>query len=303
MDLRLLKSFVAVVEDGSLSAASRRCHLSQPALSQQVQALEEELGEALLVRRPRGVEPTAAGELLLAHARVLLAHAERLRGDFQGRRELESGAVTFGIIPTIAPYLLPQWLGPFHREHPGVTLAIDEARTRDLIAKVSSGAVEFAILSDVTTEERRKGSLQLTELFREPLLLAAPANHPLALRKEPPVPADLDPEEFIHLSGGHCLAERALKLCRIRQPNPRLQCDQIPTALAMVAAGMGITIAPKLAARDFARPGVVHRPFAGDGLFRSINLLKKRDVKLSAAASRLLKSLQAPQGQKGGVGM
>ena len=294
MDLRLLQSFVAVVEEGSLSAASRRCHVSQPALSQQMQALEEDLGEALLVRRPRGVEPTAAGELLLSHARSLLAQAERLRGDFQGRRDLRSGAVRFGIIPTIAPYLLPQWLGPFHREHPGVTLAIDEARTRDLIAKVVSGDVEFAILSDVTAEERRRGSLHVRELFREPLLLALPAAHPLALRKEAPLPADLDPEEFIHLNGGHCLAERSLRLCRIRQPNPALQCDQIPTALAMVAAGMGITLAPKLAARDFARSGVVHRAFAGDGLFRSINLMKRRGAKLSAAASRLLRSLPSP---------
>lgn len=92
MELRQLESFVAIVEEGSLSAASKRHHLSQPALSQQLQALEQELGETLLHRHPRGIEPTAAGELLLEHARVMLAQAERLQGEFQGRRELESGS-------------------------------------------------------------------------------------------------------------------------------------------------------------------------------------------------------------------
>ncbi|GAA5481275.1 LysR family transcriptional regulator [Haloferula sargassicola] len=293
MDLRQLRSFVSVVEEGSLSAASKRCHLSQPALSQQMQALEEQLGEPLLRRLPRGVEPTAAGELLISHARTLLAQAEQLRQDFQGRRELETGRLAFGIIPTVAPYLLPRLLAPFRREHPGITIAIDEARTPALLPKTVAGEIEFAILSDVTAEERRKWSLNLRELFREPLLLAAPASHPLALRKNPPEPAEIDPAELIHLSGGHCLADRALKLCRIRNPNPGLQCDQIGTALAMTAAGMGVTIVPKLAAGDHARPDLVFRPFAGDGLHRSINLLKRRGAKLSPAAVRLMDALRA----------
>ncbi|MBB5351000.1 LysR family hydrogen peroxide-inducible transcriptional activator [Haloferula luteola] len=295
MDLRLLQTFITVVEEGSMSAASRRCHLSQPALSQQMQALEEELGEALLHRRPRGVEPTAAGELLISHARALLAQADRLRGEFQNRRELEAGGIDFGIIPTLAPYLLPQWLGPFRKAHPGIRVSIDEARTRQLLPKVVEGTIEFGILSDVTTEERKLGPLQLRELFREPLLLAAPASHRLALRKEAPTPTDIDPDELIHLSGGHCLAERTLKLCRIRNPNSGLQCDQIATALAMTEAHMGITVVPKLAARDHLRPGVVCRPFAGNGLHRVIHLIKRRDTRLSPAAEKLLSVLISPE--------
>lgn len=294
MDLRQLQSFIAVVEEGSLSAASKRCHVSQPALSQQMQALEETLGEPLLIRRPRGVEPTTAGELLLTHARALLAQADRLRSEFQGRRELETGTVTFGIIPTIAPYLLPRLLAPFRKTHPGITVAIEEARTAQLISKTIAGEIEFAILSDVTPEERKRGSLHLREMFREPLLLAAPASHPLSLRKEIPAPADIDPDELIHLSGGHCLTDRALRLCRIRNTNPGLQCDQLATALAMVAAGMGVTIVPKLAAADLSRPEVVIRPFAGEGMHRVIGLLKRRGAKLTPAANQLLKALDQP---------
>lgn len=295
MELRQLQSFVSVVEEGSLSAASKRCHLSQPALSQQMQALEEELGEPLLKRRPRGVEPTAAGELLLVHARTLLAHAARLRSDFQGRRKLETGTITFGIIPTIAPYLLPKLLGPFRKAHPGIDVSITEARTTDLISGTISGAIEFAILSDVTAEDRRRGSLHTRELFREPLLLAAPASHPLALRKAGPTPADLEADELIHLSGGHCLTDRMLRLCRIRNPNPGLQCDQIATALAMVAAGMGVTVVPQIAAREQTRGDIVCRPFADRGLHRVISLMKRRGSRLSPAAERLMEGLRTPQ--------
>ena len=294
MDLRQLQSFVTVVEEGSLCAAAKRCHISQPALSQQIRSLEEELGESILLRRPRGVEPTAAGELLLVHAHSLLAQAERLRNEFQGRRALETGAVTFGIIPTIAPYFLPRFLGPFRKAHPGIVVAIHEARTGQLVPKVASGELEFAILSDLPAEERRRGSLQLRELFREPLLLALPDSHPLALRKGAPAPADVDPEELIHLSGGHCLTERTLETCRIRRPNPGLQCDQIATALAMVSAGMGVAIVPKLASRDFVRSNIVCRPFSGKGVHRTIHLLKRRGVGLTPAVEKLLVSLSCP---------
>lgn len=287
MELRHLQSFVSVVERGSLSAASKRLHISQPALSQQVQALEQEFGEPLLHRRPRGIEPTAAGELLLAHARALLAQAERLRSEFQGRRELEGGRASFGVIPTIAPYLLPQILGPFRKAHPGIVVSVDESRTAQLIPKVVAGEIEFAVLSDVPSAELKKGSLHLRELFREPLLLAAPSSHPLALRKKPPGPEDIDPGELIQLSGGHCLAERNLKIWHACKPDFRLQCDQIATALAMVSAGMGVAIVPELASRNIPA-NIVCRPFAGKGLERPINLMKRRATALAPAAEKLL---------------
>lgn len=291
MDLRQLQSFITVVEEGSLSAASKRCHISQPALSLQMQSLEEELGERLLHRRPRGVEPTAAGELLLSHARSLLAQAESLRSEFQGRRDLETGSIAFGIIPTIAPYLLPRMLGAFRKNHPGLMVSIREARTDQLIPMVASGELEFAILSDVPLEGRKRNSLQLRELFRERLLLAVPNIHPLALRKNPPGPADVDSDELIHLSDGHCLAEQTRKLIKTCQAGSRLQCDQIATALAMVSAGMGVAIVPTLASRDIIHPNIVCRAFASEGIYRAIHLMKRRNEKLTPAVEKLLATL------------
>ena len=294
MDLRQLQSFISVIEEGSLCAASKRCHISQPALSQQMRSLEEELGEPLLHRRPRGVEPTAAGELLLSHARALVAQSERLRAEFHARRELETGTVSFGIIPTLAPYLLPRFLGPFRKAHPGVVVSVHEARTDQLVPMVAAGDLEFGILSDVSQEERKRSSLQLQGLFREPLLLAVHRSHPLALRKNPPGLKDIDPDELIHLSGGHCLADQTRKIMKVCTPDFRLQCDQIATALAMVSAGMGVTIVPELASRDIPHANIIFRSFAPKDLHRSIHLMKRRNGELTSAAESLLSVLFQP---------
>jgi LysR family transcriptional regulator, hydrogen peroxide-inducible genes activator len=291
MEIRQLEVLAAVVEAGSLTGAAARCHLSQPAITQQIKALEDEIGEALLIRRARGVEPTAAGRTVLEHGARLLSERDKLRDAFAGRRQLQHGRVSFGIIPTIAPYLLPQWLGPFRERFPGIAIAISESRTGELISQLADGRIEFAVLSDVSESDRQKWSLHLKELFREPLLLAAPAQHPLALRKAAPEPSDLKAGELIHLKGGHCLADRTLRLCKIREPDPGLQCDQLGTALSMVAAGLGVTVVPKLATRNRALDGIVLRPFAGKGLHRVIALLKRRGSKDTPAAAELLKML------------
>lgn len=271
-----------------MTAAAKRCHISQPALSQQMAALEEELGEPLFIRKARGVEPTPAGSLVLDHALRILGESGRLRDSFAARQDLQAGRVSFGIIPTIAPYLLPRLLGPFRRRFPGIDLAVSEARTATLIEQVVSGAIEFAILSDVTQQDRKRWSLHVKALFHEPLLLAAPADHPLVNRKTPPRPSDLDGSELIHLQGGHCLSDRTLKACRIQDPNPGLRCDQLSTALSMVAAGLGIAVVPKLAARHQSDASIVFRPFAGAGLNREISLMKRRGSKSSRATEELL---------------
>lgn len=293
MEIRQLEIFQRVLAEGSLTRAAKHCNLSQSALTQQIQSLEAALGEPLLLRKPRGVEPTPAGNLLAGHAARILGEAARAREAFAGRKELQSGRVSFGIIPTIAPYLLPRLIGPFRRKFPAVDIAVSEARTSDLIQLLADGAIEFAVLSDVVTAERKRWSLQVRELFREPLLLAAPAGHPLAVRKAAPAISDVDADELIHLSGGHCLAERTLRICRIRDANPGLRCDQLATALSMVASGLGVTIVPKLAARDGIE-NIVFRPFSGAGPHRVVSLMRRRGTSASPAAEELLRMFQNP---------
>jgi LysR family hydrogen peroxide-inducible transcriptional activator len=299
MDLRQLEYFASIIKEGSLTAAAKRCRIAQPSLSQQLRALEDELGEPLVHRRPRGVEPTAAGRILLEHAARVLEEARLLRERFAQRRDSQQGSVIFGLIPTIAPYLLPKLLGPFREVFPKIDVQVREARTSGLIQLVVDGLIEFAILSDVTAQDQKRWSLHVRELFREPLMLAVPHSHPLALGLPAPRPEQLLPENLIHLRDGHCLTERTLQVCRIDRLDPRLECDQLETALAMVEAGMGISIVPELAVRSRPLPGVAIRPFADPVPERTISLMKRRGAPFSTAASELIRLITGMSPQDG----
>lgn len=293
MDLKQLRYFKEVIAAGSMSGAARQCGISQPAISQCVMDLESQLGEQLLTRGRRGVVTTDAGRLLLRHAERLLAEEDSLRQQFAARGELRSGSISFGIIPTLAPYLLPLLLAEFRAQYPAITIDVSETRTPDLVRLIAEGAMEFAILSDVLPEDQRRFALQTKLLFSEPLLLALPRQHALALQEDDPGPADLDGDEMIHLSDGHCLRDQTLEVCRLSQANPRLQCDQLETALAMVAANLGIAVVPKLAVRNRDRPNIAIRPFATPSPTRKVYLLKKKSTKLSKPAEKLVKILGA----------
>ncbi|MBX3739468.1 MAG: LysR family transcriptional regulator [Akkermansiaceae bacterium] len=295
MDLRQLEYFTAIIREGSLTAAAKACQVAQPSLSQQLKALEDELGEPLVHRRPRGVEPTSAGLVLLEHAGRLLDEARKLRERFEKRRETQEGKLAFGIIPTIAPYLLPKLLKPFREVYPKIDLQIQEARTSELIQQIVDGTIEFAVLSDVAPQVLKKWSLHAKELFREPLLLALPANHPLSRVKSAPRPDQLAAEELIHLKDGHCLTDRTLKVCRLKRLDARLECDQLGTALAMVASGMGFAVVPEFAARTRNDPSLVFRRFANPDPERTISLLKRRAQPLSKGGRELANLLQGIQ--------
>ncbi|GAA5125356.1 LysR family transcriptional regulator [Luteolibacter yonseiensis] len=288
MDLRQLEYFTAIVKEGSLTEAAKRCRVAQPSLSQQLRALEEELGETLVLRKPRGVEVTSAGRILLEHAERVLEEARLLRERFTKRRETHEGSLIFGMIPTIAPYLLPRLLGPFREAFPMIDVQVREARTSGLIQQVVDGSIEFAILSDVTAQDRKKWSLHVLELFREPLMLAVPSSHPLADSRQAPKPENLLPETLIHLRDGHCLTDRTLQVCRLQKLDPKLECDQLETALAMVAAGMGTAVVPELAVRSRPVPGLVFSRFHDPAPERTISLMKRRAVPLSKAAEELI---------------
>jgi LysR family transcriptional regulator, hydrogen peroxide-inducible genes activator len=297
MELRQLEYFASIVKEGSLTAAAKACLVAQPSLSQQLKALEEELGEPLVHRRPRGVEPTEAGLLLMEHAERVLEESRKLRDRFEKRRVAEAGRIIFGIIPTIAPYLLPKLLRPFREAYPRVDVQVHEARTADLIQQIVDGTIEFAVLSDVAPQDLKKWSLHVKELFREPLLLALPTHHPLARAKAAPRPDQLAAEELIHLKDGHCLTDRTLKVCRLKRLDTRLECDQLGTALAMVASGMGFAIVPEFAARSHPNSQLRFRRFANPDPERTISLLKRRAIPLSKAAKELVNLLQGTQGE------
>lgn len=291
MDLRQLRYFTACVQTGSISAAARQCKISQPSLSQQIKVLEEDLGEALLIRQTRGVVPTAAGKLLHTHAERLLREEEMLRAQFSQRSNLQSGSLTFGIIPTIAPYLLPRILGPFRQLYPSIKIAVQENQTAELIDSVAKGELEFAILSDVAPEAQNRSGLEIMSLFREELVLAAPSSHDLALASAKIEPSTIPVDELIHLRDGHCLTEQTLQACSLTQLNPDLRCDQLETALAMVRSGLGIAIVPAFAVRNIEDNAIVFRSFTSEQPQRAINLMTRSGSAIAPPAQALIDSL------------
>jgi LysR family hydrogen peroxide-inducible transcriptional activator len=291
MDLRQLRYFTEAAEAGSISAAAKRCAISQPSLSQQIMVLEEEVGEQLMERRPRGIELTSAGELLLRHAKRLLHEESILLEQLRARSELQVGQVHFGIIQTLAPYLLPRIFSEFQRDYPSIKIEVLEDRTAALIQQIVLGNIEFAILSDVSDQEQKKYSLQTEELFSESLLLAVNEAHPIAQQRAAPTAQALNMDELIHLKDGHCLRDQVLQACGIRECHSRLQCDQLETAIAMVSANLGIAVVPQLAVSDRKVANVVFRKFAKPMPQRKIYLLHRSGTQLSKAAKTLLEGL------------
>ncbi len=292
MEFRQLRYFVQVVEAGSFTAAATKCAVAQPSLSQQIQKLEEELGEPLLLRRPRGVSVTEAGHRVYEQATVLLQGREHLLKDFRGRETQRSGEVTLGVIPTIAPHLLGQLLVPFRAEFPAVQIRVREAQTASLIRMVVDEEVDFAVVSDIAKADRARWSLYVRNVFKEPILLAVPTSHRLARGSRGAVRlAEVPRAELLLLSEGHCFRDQALQVCRAREANETFQCEQLPTLQALVAAGLGIAFVPAMFVAEHPAAKVTYLHLRQPEPTRAINLMKRRGKKLRLPAESLMKRL------------
>jgi len=298
MEMRQMKYFDAVVREKNFSRAAESCGVSQPSLSQQMMALEEELGEPLFRRLPRGVEVTEAGYLV--HERVLgiLAETEKLASAFKERGNLQSGSVVLGMIPTVAPYLLPPLMEIFRRRYPGIHVRVTEGQTGSLIDDVVGEKVDFAVLSDVDAAVLKKRSLHMEKLFTERLFVALPEGHALARMETVPA-SEIVPDHVLSLSDGHCLRDQVPTVCRSRavsggraQPGSLLECEQLSTLQALVAAGLGVAFVPEMSVRQEPVEGVVYRKLKTPSARRQIALLKRRGRNMSPAAKALADCLR-----------
>jgi LysR family hydrogen peroxide-inducible transcriptional activator len=254
MELHQLRYFVAVAETGSFTRAAAREGVTQPTLSEQVIKLEKALGKRLFDRLGRSVVLTDPGHGLLGRAQSILAavgEAERAVRD-----TAEGGRLRVGAIPTVAPYLLPAAVARFSKQFPAVQLHLQEDRTERLLADLSAGDLDLGVMALPVRDDR----LHVEKLFAEPLVMALPAGHRLAGKAEVKL-ADVVDEPFILLDDVHCFGDQVLSFCRRGGLEPRVVCrgEQIATLLAMVAAGQGVSVVPRMAAGDDA-PGRVYRP-------------------------------------------
>lgn len=244
MELHQLRYFCAVVQAGNFTRAAQRANVAQPSLSQQILKLEDELGAKLFDRLPRAIKLTAFGSAFLPRALAILRQVGEARTEIQEMSGNEKGTVVLGAIPTIAPYLLPRILTGFASEHPTIQVRVAEELTPVLLERLHSGSLDMALLALPI----RGDDLLSTELFREPLFAVVPANHSLASKTSLSL-RDIKNDFFLLLKEGHCFRENTISACRRSRlrPNVVFECGQFSSILAMVSAGMGVSIVPEMA--------------------------------------------------------
>ncbi len=250
MELHQLRYFCAVADTGSFSRAAEKCHVSQPSLSQQILKLESELGGRLFDRLGRSVRLTQLGDAFLPRARSVLHELASAKDELTERLQSEAGPVIIGAIPTIAPYWLPPRLAAFSRKFPKVHLTIAEEITPVLLDRLRAGSVDLAVFALPI----RGHEFETHPLFTERLYAALPKKHKLACRRTLQL-SDLRLDPFLFLRDGHCFREAAVAACDRARLDPRVvfESGHLSSLLAMVGAGMGVSLVPEMAV-DKSKP-------------------------------------------------
>jgi len=244
MEIHQLRYFCAVAESGSFTRAAEREQVAQPSLSQQIIKLEEELGVRLFDRLGRSVRLTDLGQTFLPRARAILNELRAAKEEVTDRQSSVSGPVNVGVIPTIAPYFLPARISTFCRKYPQASITIFEDVTARLMDRLRGGVVDLAIMALPT----RGHDLECFPLRTERLFAILPRNHRLA-RKPNVSLKELRNESFLLLRDDHCFRETAIEVCKRARLIPRVvfESGQFSSILAMVGAGLGISIVPEMA--------------------------------------------------------
>jgi LysR family transcriptional regulator, hydrogen peroxide-inducible genes activator len=289
MEMHQLRYFAAVARTGSFSQAARECRVAQPSLSQQIIKLEGKVGERLFERTRRKALLTAAGSLLLPHAISILEAARRGHQEIREMGGQVRGKILLGALPTIAPYFLPDIISSFRKKYPTVDLMLHEDTTEQLSRALEDNELDLALISEAPGNPR----LDIQPLFSEELLLCLPAFHPL-LQCEKVVAADLRQEKFILMQEGHCLGDQAQQFCSSNGFRPEISCRsvQISTVLAMIQAGLGISLIPKMALPHSSSEGIVCRSLDGLKPQRVLALALFRERKPSLCVREFTKFVQ-----------
>jgi DNA-binding transcriptional LysR family regulator len=263
VELRHLRYFVAVADELNFRRAAERLHISQPPLSQQIRALERELGVQLLVRNRRRVELTHAGEAFLREAREILAAAEHAAESARRAARGEIGQLAVGFVGSAMYGALPEILRNYRMHHPNVELRLRELQTAPQLRALRAGELDVGVIRP--SAARRETDLEIVTIQYDQVVAAIPEAHPLAA-SEAITPAELEDEPLVLLArrdapGVHESLDSALA-ANGKAPNVIQEVPEIQTVIGLVAAGLGISLVPDTVGR-VERPGVAYRPLAG----------------------------------------
>jgi LysR family hydrogen peroxide-inducible transcriptional activator len=289
MELQQLRYLCAIADTGNFSRAAEHCHVAQPSLSQQISKLEDELGTRLFDRLGRSVRLTDAGRTFLPHARNVLQQTELARSEVDGRRRDARGTVIAGVIPTIAPYYLPERIATFTRRFPDSTLRIVEETTPVLVESLRSLAIDIAILS----LPLRHREFEIAPLLTERLYAVLPLDHPRAGAAHITL-RELRHERFVMLRDSHCFREIALAACHRARLDPRISFEsgQFSSLLGMVAAGVGVSLVPEMAIDR--RAGCGYIPISDTKAVRTIAAARLKGRSFSRVQQSFLEHLAKP---------
>jgi LysR family hydrogen peroxide-inducible transcriptional activator len=273
-----LEYIIAVDTWRHFAQAARHCFVSQPTLSMQIQKLEEELEVKLFDRSKQPVVPTETGAEIIEQGRKILAERDLLLENLQHKKGVLTGELRIGIIPTLAPYLLPLFIQPFTKKYPGVKLIVNEMMTELMISRLREGKIDAGIL---VTPLQENGIREHILFYEEMMAYVSKKN--AVYEKTYLLPQDIDPNKLWLLEEGHCFRSQIVNLCELRKISREgshfeYEAGSIETLRRMVELNDGITIIPELATLDMPlRQTQLIRHFRRPVPMREVSLVVHRN--------------------------
>ena len=289
MTFTQLEYIIAVDNTRHFAKAAAQCFVTQPTLSMQIQKLEEELGLKIFDRSKQPVVPTQAGAAIITQARNIIAESKAIHEIVQIQKGILHGQLAVGIIPTLAPYLLPLFVPSFTKKYPQVKLVINELTTELILARLKEGRIDAGILVTPLQE----AGIHEDPLFYEELVAYVSKSN-AAYKKNYVLPADIDPDKLWLLEEGHCFRSQIVNLCELRKKSKEgshfeYEAGSIETLRRLVETNDGITIIPELATLDMTTRQQKHlRYFKTPAPVREVSIATHRNY----VKQRLIQALR-----------
>lgn len=290
MERRQIRYFVSLARNKTFSEAAERVNVSQPALSQQIKKLEAELDCQLVERMGSGIQLTEAGKTFLPHALDIM---DAMRGASNavknGDSENLQGTLNLGIIPTIAPYFLPDMMEDLYPAEPELEIYVEELQTDALVNRLKMGEIDHVLLSPPIPED----GITTEEVGEEPFYLAVNEDEPLADKKFIALD-EIKDEPILMLEEGHCLRDQSLAFCQQENvsPNVVFQGSSLHSILNLVETGFGYTFVPEMVLPSRTRESLRFIPFSDPKPHRGIILARRSSTRLNAVDRRFTNIVQ-----------
>ena len=290
MHLHQLKYFVAIVETGSITKAAERCYISQPSISQQLSKLEDSVGKKLFSREKGKLILTDAGKILYDQGLNILNKVAEAKRQVNDMDSINGGLVAIGVLPTLAPFMLPKLLATLKSGFPDATITVREESSESLVDALSRGEVDIII--DALPFEHC--NLIVEPLFNDEFYVATQSNDPIAKQTEIKV-AELEKTPFILLEDIHCLARQIEHYCFSDKFVPKVlfQASQIATVKQLIELGCGISILPGIAKDPNVDSNIRYIRFKEEQPHREVVLATVKDRYLGPAARYFIETLKS----------